>query len=312
MDIFTLTKGVAALSTAGGAVLGGFFASNTLIDKKEEKPLTRVDGGSENGSESGNAGSESEASAPSVNREEREDRGSVGEETSNRAEENSDSEQSSVREAESVSASDSDVGSQESEPQIDGSNIVFESSFLNDALTGTQNYVPPEDTKDENEEEQGETFEPFQDDSHYYYDEEGEELQSPMIAEYLKTRSEKQEERNQGPVCETWFRQTGGGSSKSKSSSEDCNKKVREKVWGRRNVPSLVGIVVEEGWAKKVLESYGLWDSSSQFKNSRNSSWTTGNWMCYRESTSDRQENKRFLISCDYYPQGNNSVTTRN
>ncbi|ADX97782.1 ICP22 family protein [Mycoplasma suis] len=291
MGVFTLAKGIITLSTAGGSLLGGYFASNLSTEKEnvelvspELPPQQDQESSIKNDSDESLKG---EKEQPSVD-ESRE----LGE-----------SEDRNKDEGDRSSGDISDEeNSQITEPEIDNNNVTFDSPWLNQALEGTEKYVPlKEEENDKEREDDGEIFEEFYNDDEFAGEEDEElEPKDPRVAYYIKTGSEDSMEQRKGPICQSWVRGNGIHHSVQSLSDKDCQDSIKGKSWGQESsIPLLVWIDVDQGQTKRVLEHYKLWDNTSSFKNNQKRKyWTTGNWMCRRERSSD---NKRFLIDCDYH-----------
>ncbi|ADX97795.1 hypothetical protein [Mycoplasma suis] len=281
MSLFTLAKGVVALSTAGGAILGGYFAKSSFSDfsneteEKSKKSLLKDESHSEHKAEV--VETRREGLISSVNEEQE---GNIP-----------PTKHVSSPEDTSRNSTNLDLENVGKQNTLNPENKELHNEFPDEQeslLKGENNWDP---FIEELEREKKYGFEETQE------DEDLEQTSSLLVAQYVKRGSVSEEDQQEGIVCDQWGLE-GDRAVKRRSGCDTSS--LERKVWSRRSSSNepLAWLSVSEDHAESILKSYGLINGKTIFKKS-NGTWTTGPWACDVEKSS-----KVLLVSCDYYRNG--------
>ncbi|ADX97793.1 hypothetical protein [Mycoplasma suis] len=299
MSIFVLSKGIAAISTIGGALLGGYFATTQLREEEKEKTIVLE---------------KEDPSKPEIEKIPEEPRGSPelqgnpisGTESDvgvNQGRREDEVDQKKVNDQHDTKDEGS---SNDLERNLTGQDVELTDSRLLKELEGTTNFETSSgkedlEESDEVNEESEEEFDEFEDDYEVSGEDDEEEMSRELkIVDYIKTGNENRDWTEQGPICEKWIRSGENNHSISREKNiGECNNLINQKIPKQEEQLLLSWLDVDRVKAKKVLEHYGLWKTGIRFKDEKRKNWQINNWSCSRKSFG----NHRFIITCDYYPE---------
>ncbi|ADX97789.1 hypothetical protein [Mycoplasma suis] len=210
MSIFVFSKGIATISTIGGALLGGYFAT-TSLDKGNTEQLEVTEVGHSGNSSLGEDGLVS----PKQQDVEENKQGAAEVQATPIIQENDSSEvtesknnelnepQQDSQVSENVDSESSGGDYQQDSGIQESQDIQLTDPTLVEALRDTKDYTTSsnndEEEQDQKDLDSGEQFEDFEEDEEDIFDDEDDVESSLIMAEYIKTWSENSDSSKARP-----------------------------------------------------------------------------------------------------------------